>query len=141
MLVQNCGKRINWQTISFDMEGRTPRQCRERYTNYLAPNIERSDFSPQEDKIILSQYEILGSKWRKMSEFLPGRTANSIRNRYFHLIKKQTSGHNRIESSTDNEVDVTSEVASPLLFNITPSIFDIPTDSIFFENVLSSNTF
>lgn len=38
-IVESQKDRIDWNQISLLMDGRTPRQCRERYTNYLRPNL------------------------------------------------------------------------------------------------------
>lgn len=129
MLVENCGKKLNWRTISFDMEGRTPRQCRERYVNYLDPKIQHTNFSPEEDQIILNQYSLLGNKWQAISEYLPGRTANSIRNRYFYLHRKQL---NYLENPSP-KVKEEEKFEQPLLLNLFAPEPEIPIDSIFFQ--------
>lgn len=149
-LVERSGKRPNWKSISAIMKTRSPRQCRERYRNYLNPNIEHSEWTKEEDQIILNQYAILGNQWKKISESLPGRTGNSIRNRYHSLARQQQrmlqlrpkpilpSPVKRIPkepvepitTAQDNNVDLS------LLFD---TISSIPIDSIFFDESSNSN--
>lgn len=82
MLVAKCGKNINWRTIAFDMEGRTPRQCRERYMNYLNPNVKIGNWTPQEDQILLMNYNVIGNHWQKIADKFKCRTASAVRNRF-----------------------------------------------------------
>jgi hypothetical protein len=52
----------------------TPKQIRERYLNYLRPNINKEDFSLEEDLIIVRFVLEEGKHWRKMEQILPGRS-------------------------------------------------------------------
>jgi hypothetical protein len=53
---------------------RTGKQCRERYQNHLRPEINKNDWSAEEDKIVMKMKEELGSQWAKISTFLVGRS-------------------------------------------------------------------
>ena len=88
-LVKRHGKNINWKDISVEMETRTPRQCRERYKNYLAPELSHVPWSEEENKQILELVEAFGFKWNIIAKNVLGRTGNSIRNRYQVLIRKE----------------------------------------------------
>lgn len=135
MLVERCGKKVDWRTISFDMEGRTPRQCRERYNNYLNPNLNKQEWTHFEDEILISQYNKIGSKWQQISEMFAGRTAAAVRNRFLLLKKKQNSNFSRSDSTTDSEYDMKSEVKTAIVQQIPLPLFEIPKDSIFYCNV------
>lgn len=137
-LVETAGRKLNWRTISFEMEGRTPRQCRERYNNYLNPNIQHKEWSAEEDEIILRQYAIVGSHWQQIASCLNGRTGNAIRNRYFSLTRQKKSlDSSNIQteaSSSESEAESKSLTEPDLLFAFETPIFNIPFDSIFFES-------
>lgn len=88
-LVNDSGKRPNWRAISIIMKTRTPRQCRERYQNYLNPSLEHVNWTKEEDQLILEKFEDVGPKWNMIAKFLHGRTGNSTRNRYQSLQRKK----------------------------------------------------
>ncbi len=125
-LVERIGKK-DWCMVASVMEGRTARQCRERYCNHVDEAITRGVFScksppararraksrcvamvdggslccaarmgaadvalnrcagpwtAQEDAVIIDAQARLGNKWIDVAALLPGRTANSIKNRW-----------------------------------------------------------
>ncbi|KAJ6255613.1 hypothetical protein M0813_11173 [Anaeramoeba flamelloides] len=78
----------NWSTIAKKMRHRTSKQCRERWKNVLDPNLQRTPWTIEEDKIILEKYEELGPKWSKIKKFLTGRSDNQIKNHFNCKLKK-----------------------------------------------------
>lgn len=78
----------HWRLIAEMVPGRTRKQCRERYCNHLDPKINKKSWSPEEDELLLRLHNQLGNKWSLIKTYLPGRTANSIKNRYTSKIKK-----------------------------------------------------
>lgn len=77
----------NWSIVAQMVPGRSGKQCRERWTNQLSPNLTKDSWSPQEDKILMEQQKIHGNLWAKISASLPGRSANSIKNRFSWLSR------------------------------------------------------
>jgi len=100
-LVKEFGK--DWYIVSSMLEGRTPRQCRERYTKYLSPNINTKPWSQEEDDQLLYQYSILGSKWRKISKVFNNRTDINIKNRCIKLLKQKEKSLNENANRVDTE--------------------------------------
>lgn len=151
-LVEKSGRRPNWKSISAAMKTRSPRQCRERYRNYLNPNIEHSEWTKEEDELILSKFALLGNQWKKISEFMHGRTGNSIRNRYHSLVRQQQRmAQFKVNSLyAPQQTDITSNAPenSPIVPEIPPdSLFSmssfmpsfcIPLDSMFFDESVSA---
>lgn len=81
--------KINWYIIAMHIEGRTARQCRERYQLFLSDGIKRKEkWTKEEDEILLEKYSILGPKWKKMEKYFQGRTSYSIKNRFISLKKQ-----------------------------------------------------
>ena len=81
----------NWQLISRIMGNRSQRQCRDRYKHYLSPLINTTEWTPEEDRLLLEKIKIYRNKWSKIAEFFPGRTGISIRNRCCKLSRQPSS--------------------------------------------------
>lgn len=75
----------NWTQIAKKIPKRTPRQIRERWTNYLDPNINHSEFTAEEDQIIIEKHNEIGPKWSNIAKFM-GRTENQVKNRFYSHI-------------------------------------------------------
>uniref|UniRef100_A0A803MTI5 Uncharacterized protein n=2 Tax=Chenopodium quinoa TaxID=63459 RepID=A0A803MTI5_CHEQI len=74
---------------------RCGKSCRLRWLNYLRPNIKHGGFSEEEDRIILSLYVSIGSRWSVIAAQLPGRTDNDIKNYWNTRLKKKLLGKQR----------------------------------------------
>ena len=57
----------NWAVIASFIPGRTARQCHNRWNYTMNPNMNRGEWTEQEDKIILGMFEKHGSKWSKVN--------------------------------------------------------------------------
>lgn len=77
-----------WSFIASHISGRNGKQCRERWYNHLDPNINKTPFTPQEDKILISAQQRLGNKWSEIAALLHGRTSNAVKNRWHSSLKK-----------------------------------------------------
>ena len=88
-LVEQSFMNLSWKDISIKMKTRTPRQCRERYKNYLSNKVTHNQWTEQEDQYILTKYEELGKVWNVIAKGLPGRTGNAVRNRWKYLTSKK----------------------------------------------------
>ncbi|ELP84481.1 transcription factor MYB59, putative [Entamoeba invadens IP1] len=71
----------HWVEVSQHVGTRSRKQCRERYINFVNPDINTAPWKQSEDKIIIDMYMRNGNKWTLMNKLLPGRTARAIRNR------------------------------------------------------------
>ena len=83
-LVMQFGTK-DWIKISQLMETRNPRQCRERWNNYVNPALRTDPWTPEEDLILDQKYAEYGPKWNKISKFFVNRSDNNIRNRWMML--------------------------------------------------------
>jgi hypothetical protein len=77
-----------WSQCAEFINGRSGKQCRERWFNTLHPEVRRGGWSPEEDYIIFKKYNEVGSKWSQISKELPGRTENSIKNRFYSTLRR-----------------------------------------------------
>ncbi|KRX08642.1 Protein kinase-like domain [Pseudocohnilembus persalinus] len=67
---------------------RTSKQCREHYNNFLDPNLKRTKWSEDEDQLLIKLQSKYGNKWSIISKQIPGRTDNSVKNRFMTIKNK-----------------------------------------------------
>ena len=56
-----------WKAIAKAIVDKTPRQCRHRWYNCLSADIKKTDWTPEEDALLLQSQQMLGNKWMKVS--------------------------------------------------------------------------
>lgn len=78
----------NWQQVARHMEKRNPRQCKERWHNYLSPMVRNAPWQPEEDELLLAKVGELGQRWVRIAKFFPMRTDINIKNRYLVLKRR-----------------------------------------------------
>ena len=119
---------VNWAGIATQIEGRTTKQCRERWNNHLDPTIKRGNWTPEEDRLLLGEQKRLGNKWSKISQLLEGRTENAVKIRWKSLIRHATkSTHiktrkNEQDTSLSNSPFKTSTLVSDSIVDSTESL-------------------
>lgn len=86
--VENNGVHA-WPKITSVLPNRTPKQCRERWFNNLDPNVVKTPWTPEEDELIFKNFIDIGTKWSVIAQLIPGRTDNSIKNRFNASISKR----------------------------------------------------
>ena len=79
----------SWNDIAKFVPGRTPKQCRDRWTNYLQPSLKFDPWKNSEDKNLISLVKSNGTHWKKMKRYFPGRSTNSLKNRWHWLMNNQ----------------------------------------------------
>ena len=85
-----------WSVLASHLPGRTGKQCRERWHNQLDTALSRDGWTGEEDQILLDGQVKMGNKWAEIAKLLPGRTDNSVKNRWYstcsRILRQQTSG-------------------------------------------------
>jgi hypothetical protein len=67
---------------------RTSKQCKERWINYLRPDISFNKWSKKEEILVFKYLRVYGNHWSKIAEKLKGRTENSVKNYFYSTIRK-----------------------------------------------------
>jgi hypothetical protein len=59
----------------------------------LNPEVRRSPFEKWEDELIRSEKQRIGNHWSLIAQLLPGRTACSVKNRWYTVLRFQRIMH------------------------------------------------
>lgn len=86
-LVERYGEN-NWNEIAAGFGTRTARQCKERFKNYLSPNLTNEPFSEQEDRLLHEKHAEYGGKWSLIASFFKTRSEVSVKKRWHQLNNK-----------------------------------------------------
>ena len=82
-------KRISWNIVSQLMGDEfSPRQCKERWTKYLSPDVSMNEWTKEEDNLLFALFNEYGAKWTKIAPFFKGRTDINVKNRWVTLVRR-----------------------------------------------------
>jgi hypothetical protein len=68
--------------------GKSPKQCRERYRNYLNPTYSITEWGLNEKTLFIVLHKVLGNKWSQMTQYMEKRSDIAIKNHFYCLIRK-----------------------------------------------------
>jgi hypothetical protein len=90
-LVSVYGKN-DWSKIAVCMNGRTARQCRERYKNFHSSpsTLKNTPWTPEEDQLLMRKFQLLGPRWQEIAKFFNGRNNVNVKNRWTALATAHT---------------------------------------------------
>jgi hypothetical protein len=75
----------NWPEVASRLGTRSARQCRERFKNYLSPNLRNGQWSEEEDRLLGEKFSEFGAKWSVIVNFFPSRSEVNLKNRWTQL--------------------------------------------------------
>jgi len=75
-----------WTLIGNLIGGRSCKQVRDRYLNYLNPSVKLTPFTTQEDQELISLYNQLGRRWKLIADKMAGRSESQVKNRFYRHL-------------------------------------------------------
>jgi hypothetical protein len=72
----------DWLRVALAMPGRNPRQCRDRYRNYLSRPSATRPWSLAEEDLLRRKFLDLGSNWHEIAKWFEGRSNIDLKNHW-----------------------------------------------------------
>ena len=79
----------SWKLVASTLPGRSSRQCRERWRNYLSPQVKSLEWTPEEDAKLEELAEKYGKHWSQIATMFPFRTNTNVKNRWVKLRRNK----------------------------------------------------
>ena len=109
----------NWTQCSRLLQNKSCKQLRERWMNVLDPNLKKGNWTVAEDYLLFRLYDKLGSGWTNLSKYFPGRTENSIKNRFYSSLRKTALLNCNIENANAEQIIKLGQKALMVYYNQT----------------------
>ena len=77
----------NWLFLAKQLDGRSAKQCRERWHSFLDPQNSNRPWALHEDQILFEKQKQFGNKWALIARCLPGRSDTAVKNRWNTTVK------------------------------------------------------
>jgi hypothetical protein len=90
-----------WPLIARSLQNRNARQVRDRWRCYLQPGVVKSEWTLEEDRLLIHLCSQIGKLWAQLVKFFPGRTDVDLKNHWNKLqrhAKKIQPGNTLLES-------------------------------------------
>ena len=96
----------NWAIVAACMKNRTPRQCRERFKNYLSPAIKNGPWTAEEEALLERKFKEIGPKWAKIALHFEQRSDVNVKNHWTAMANR----HSRERQLTAEKCDLLQQL-------------------------------
>ncbi|MDR3549282.1 MAG: Myb-like DNA-binding domain-containing protein [Candidatus Pacebacteria bacterium] len=92
-IVQERGK-TKWGLVADELRRRMPqsaksgKQCRERYRNYLDPQIGKKEWTKSDKTVFLLLHKQYGNRWGQIAKYFVGRSDISLKNLFYSFVRR-----------------------------------------------------
>jgi hypothetical protein len=117
----------DWPHISRLMRGRNARQCKDRWTNFLSPDVVNGPWTWEEETLLCNRFAIHGNSWKLISTFFQGRTEINVKS---HRQMMQSRMKREISHPKQNATPKRSVPPPPSNPRL-PEIFDLDEMTLF----------
>lgn len=117
-----------WIAVAEQIPGRTARQCRDRWTNYLSPQNKNGPWTAEEDQLLIEKFRQHGPQWTLIAKFFNGRSENNVKNRWYTHLKQKYSQQNDqiVHSSIYTPQPESRYILQPVSFSVQPQHPQLP---------------
>lgn len=148
----------DWARLALLLNGRTGKQCRERFKNHLDPKVQKTAWTEEEDRRLIDLHNKLGNQWTLISSYFEGRSDNCIKNRWNSTLKKRIERIERgeplvqkrgrkpknlkidISPPPSSPPEVPPPSSSPIEIPLTPTLHVMPLITDRFSSLLTKKT-
>lgn len=121
----------DWDEIAKHLPPRTARQCRDRWCNYIDPNLSQEPWTSEEDTVLFKIHKQLGNHWKKMEKYLPKRSKNNIKKRWNFLNNiSNKDEEEEVNNKVNNDSDTSNQYDDQLSAN-SESLVSVPSNLYF----------
>lgn len=121
---------LGWNVISKIMGNKSSRKCRERFRNYLSPELTRMRFTVEEDARLEALFEEYGGQWSKLVKSFPGRSDVMLKNRWCsmvgHKVRREQAQRKALSKASPMENAPGSTEQNDVPADHTRSMMDVP---------------
>ena len=109
--VQTNKSNLKWADATKIIPGRSGKQIRERWFNILNPNINKTKWTENEERLLFRLYQNIGPKWCALVEHFESRTENFIKNRFYSTLRRVATEHKRKIQKKIKQLEDQTEIA------------------------------
>lgn len=102
-----------WDYIATLLPERTARQIKDRYNNYLSPDMTNLPWTREEDDLLRQKVDEYGNHWVIIATFFVGRSSNNVKNRWHKVLVKGIEPKYEDEESNQDKINFPTHIVSP----------------------------